>query len=67
MVYKGFTIERTEGTHIGYRLEGARSIGKQLGFDTHRKGVFWYVSDPDGRHVKVTDTLRDAKRYVDEY
>lgn len=67
MTYKGFTIERVEGTHVGYRIESARTLSKRLGFNTHRKGVFWHIADHEGRHVKVTDTLRDAKRYVDEY
>lgn len=67
MEYRGFRIERQEGTQIGHKRENSRSIGDRLGFNTHRKVTVWLVYDAEGRYLSTRDTLRDAKRYAEEY
>lgn len=66
MTYKGFEIERTEAVQFGYKLPNSRSIGKQVGIGNSRKVVCWIVW-LYGRSVTTRDTLKEAKKYCDNY
>ena len=66
--YRGWIIEPYEGTHVGYRLPGSRSISQRIGSHTHRKIRGYLVSYPEeDRPPKYVETIRDAKTYIDNY
>jgi hypothetical protein len=63
--HKGFFIERTESTQLGYRLgEGMKSRpGKG------RKETRFYVYSPEDtkRAIKTVGSLQAARDYIDQY
>ena len=64
MFYRGWTIERFEGTQLGHKTNSG--LRGQLGIGTHRKVKGWELRGPDGG-AKCVDTLKEAKAYIDAY
>ena len=59
--YKGWSVERYEGSQVGYRTEaGAAGRGRKV------KG--WFVSHPEySPKGKLLDTIRAAQEYIDSF
>jgi len=66
-LYRGWTIEPDEGTHIGYKLPGSRRLSQQIGSGTHRKWKGYVLTYPPDGATKLVDTLKEAKEYIDSY
>lgn len=69
-IYRGWTIEKFEGTHVGYALPGSRSIMARVGAHNHRKIKGYTVHyPPEEGHAggKFVSTMKEAKKYIDDY
>ncbi len=62
--YRGYRLERFDGTQFGHKTGGG--LRASLGIGTQRKVSFWEASGPD-EHTFTADTLKDAKRRIDSY
>jgi hypothetical protein len=71
IIYRGWIIRKSEGTHIGYTLPNSRNISQRIGTRTHRKWQGYEIQYPEsegtGGRVKLVDTLKEAKEYIDSY
>jgi hypothetical protein len=63
--HKGFFIERTESTQLGYRLGDGGNSRPGRG----RKETRFYVYSPEDtqRPIKTVASLQAARDYLDEY
>lgn len=64
--YRGWKIESYEGTNVGYNIQTpGRGTGSRAGKGRQVNG-FTTTSPYDG-YEKIHDTLRAAKKYIDDY
>lgn len=74
-IYRGWRIESTEGTEIGYSVPSGRrppgTVSRPGGRSSlpshHRKFKGWEIQYPDGGNPKFVKTLVAVKKYIDEY
>ena len=69
MTYRGWEIEKvTDAVNVGYRPDTVSYAGTARAKIIHhtRKVSGYYVHYPDGG-ARWCDTLKEAKRYIDNY
>jgi hypothetical protein len=60
IVYRGWKIEKTVATQLGYMIREGKDFGRG------RKVAGYWIHYPDGG-AKLVKTLKQAREYIDEY